>query len=143
LKGHFFELGLVNSSVCERCHNNEETIACPKPGLTNLRHVFPKRHARIFFLVLDCHCCVNFSSSQPCYIMTNTFTNIYIYIYIFLYEGAEIVYDYHCYRLMLRVNSSFYTNQKRWPKQHFLRILSTVLFSLSPCNKFYNNNNTI
>jgi hypothetical protein len=76
------------------------------------------------FLACGIDCCPNCFPDQPCKIMKK------IYIQ---YEGAEIVYDYHYYQLMLQKNIFIQSEAvtSYWVTQTgFLRMLSTILFSL-------------
>jgi hypothetical protein len=61
--------------------------------------------------------------------------------YLFFFqEGVEIVYDYHRCQMMLQVNYFLYKPEavgSYWLRKVFLRVLSTILFSLCPCKNVY------
>jgi hypothetical protein len=57
----------------------------------------PKVARKKMFLARGIHCCATFF-----------FANLAIHYYEYIYEGVEIVYDYHYYQVMLQVSSLIY-----------------------------------
>jgi hypothetical protein len=114
------------------CLYNTTNLRCYMSGLPNLWHAYPNWHSRRFFWHV------------PVTVVRISYPPTLLYIH----KGGGILYDYYDHQvMMLRVNNFLIqtrNSEKSFvAKTGFLRMLSSVLFSLSDCNNSHNNNNII
>jgi hypothetical protein len=62
------------------------------------------------FLARCIHCCPSSFHNQPCFLAKNI---VRVCVCVCVCGGVEIAYDYHYYKIMLRVDNFFIQTPKR------------------------------